>query len=99
MSYQEKEGTRLRRQSSRGAIALAMQGRWREAVAANKSLLESFPNDADAYNRLGRAYMELGEYALARQAYQKSIEIDPYNAIAEKNRAEYVKAIAAIRAL
>ena len=59
MSYQEEEQVSLRRRGSKQAIALAMQGRWREAVAANKSLIESFPNDVDAYNRLGRAYMEL----------------------------------------
>ena len=62
-----------------------MQGRWREAVAANQSLIESFPNDVDAYNRLGRAYMELGEYSRAREAYSRAIELDPYNTIAEKN--------------
>jgi len=85
MSYQEEERTRLRRQSSRQAVALAMEGRWREAVAANKSLVESFPSDVDAYNRLGRAYMELGEYSLARESYEKATELDPYNTIAEKN--------------
>ena len=66
---------RLRRQSSKQAIALAMQGRWREAVAVNKSLIESFPSDVDAYNRLGRAYMELGEYSQAREAYQQALEL------------------------
>ncbi len=85
MSYHEEERTRLRRQSSKQAIDLAMQGRWREAVAANKSLLESFPNDVDAYNRLGRAHMELGEYALAREAYERAVELDSYNTIAQKN--------------
>jgi tetratricopeptide (TPR) repeat protein len=85
MSYHEEERTRLRRQSSKQAIALAMEGRWREAVAANKSLVESFPNDIDAYNRLGRAYMELGEYSLSREAYEKAMELDPYNTIAQKN--------------
>ncbi len=85
MSYQEEERTRLRRQSSKQAIALAMQGRWREAVAANKSLLRSFPNDVDAFNRLARAYMELGDYSRAREAYKKAIKIDPYNTIAQKN--------------
>ena len=85
MSYQEEERTRLRRQSGKQAIALAMEGRWQEAVATNKSLLESFPNDVDAYNRLGRAYMELGEYSLAREAYGKAMAIDPYNTIAQKN--------------
>ncbi len=85
MSYQEEERTRLRRQWSKQAIALAKEGQWQEAVEANKSIVESFPNDVDAYNRLGRAHMELGNYSLARDAYQKAIELDPYNTIAEKN--------------
>ncbi len=85
MAYQEEKRTTARRQATRQAIALAMQGHWREAITANKGILENFPNDVDAYNRLGRAYMELGEYALARQAYQKTIEFDPYNTIAGKN--------------
>ncbi len=85
MAYQEEEQVRLRRQGSKQAIALAMQGRWKEAVAVNKSLIESFPNDVDAYNRLGRAYMKLGEYSQAREAYKRAIELDPYNTIAKKN--------------
>ena len=85
MSFREEEWTRLRRQSSKKAIALAMQGRWQEAVAANKSIIESFPNDVDAYNRLARAYMELGDYSRAREAAEKAIKLDPYNTIAQKN--------------
>jgi len=85
MAYQEEEQTRLKRQRSKQAIALAMQGRWREAVAANKSIIESFPNDVDAYNRLGRAYIELGKYSQAREAYGQTIELDPSNTIAKKN--------------
>ena len=85
MVYQEEEQARLIRQRSKEAIALAMQGRWQEAVAANKSLVESFPNDVDAYNRLGRAYMELGEYSRSKEAYHRAIELDPYSVIAQKN--------------
>ena len=86
MSYQQEvEQTRLRRQSSKQAIDLAMEGRWPEAIAANKSLLASFPNDAEGYNRLGRAYMALGEYSLAREAYEQAIALNPYNTIAQKN--------------
>jgi hypothetical protein len=85
MTYQEEDRTRLKRHSSRQAITLAMQGRWKEAIAANKSLLESFPNDVDTYNRLGRAYMELGEYATSRESYKKALELDQYNTIAQKN--------------
>ncbi len=85
MAYQEEEQVRLRRQGSKQAIALAMQGRWGEAVVVNKSLIENFPSDVDAYNRLGRAYMELGEYSQAREAYKRALELDPYNTIAKKN--------------
>jgi len=85
MAYQEEEQVRLRRQRSKQAIALAMQGRWREAVAANQEIIASFPHDVDAYNRLGRAYIELGDYGQAKEAYQRAIEIDPYNVIAQKN--------------
>lgn len=85
MSYREEKQVRLRRQGSRQAIALAMQGRWREAVAVNTSLIESFPRDVEAYNRLGKAYLELGEYAQAREAYGKVLEIDHYSTIARKN--------------
>jgi tetratricopeptide (TPR) repeat protein len=85
MAYQEEEQVRLRRQRSKQAIALAMQGRWREAVAANQEIIASFPHDVDAYNRLGRAYIELGDYAQAKESYERAIEFDPYNVIAQKN--------------
>jgi len=85
MTYEEEKQARLKRQYSKQAIALAMQGRWKEAVVVNKRLLEDFPSDVDAYNRLGRAYMELGNYAQSKEAYSKSLELDPYNVIAKKN--------------
>ena len=85
MAYQEEEQVRLRRQRSKQAIALAMQGRWREAVVANQEIIASFPNDVDAYNRLGRAYIELGEYSQAKEAYERAVELDSYNIIAQKN--------------
>ena len=80
-----EESAGLRQQRGKQAIDLAMQGRWREAVAANQNLLENFPGDISAYNRLGRAYTELGEFSRAREAYSRAIELDPYNAIAQKN--------------
>ena len=85
MTYQEERLARLKRQRSKLAIDLAMQGRWREAIAANKLIVENFPKDVDACNRLGRAYMELGEYTQAKEAYRQAIELDPFNAIARKN--------------
>jgi hypothetical protein len=85
MARDKEEQVKLIRQRSRQAIALAMEGRWREAVEANKKITEDFPDDVDTRNRLGRAYMELGEYPLAREAYSRARELDPYNKIAEKN--------------
>ena len=82
MAYQEE---RVRRLHAKQAISLAMQGRWQEAVAANKAIIEAFTDDVDACNRLGRAYMELGEYRLAREAYSRAMELDPANIIAAKN--------------
>jgi tetratricopeptide (TPR) repeat protein len=93
MHNETEEQARLVRQSSKQAIALAMEGRWREAVAVNKGIIENYPDNIDACNRLGRAYMELGEYSLARKAYNRTKEIDPYSTIAEKNlrRLAYLK--------
>lgn len=85
MSYQEEERSRVRRQAGKRAIALAMEGKWREAVAVNRSIIEMFPDDPEAHNRLGRAYLELGEYSLSQDAYRRTMEIDPYNSIAQKN--------------
>ena len=85
MPYDEDSQVRLRRQRSKQAITLAMQGRWREAIATNQEITASFPNDVEAYNRLGRAYIELGMYPQAKEAYRHSMEIDPYNTISKKN--------------
>ena len=93
MTYQEEEQSRLRRQASKEAITLALQGQWKEAVAINLSLIEKFPSDVEALNRLGRAYMELGEYKDAEASYRKTLAVDQYNGIAQKNlqRLSYLK--------
>ena len=85
MTRDDERLLRLKQQRSKEAIDLAMQARWQEAVDINKEIIESFPEDVDACNRLGRAYMELGQYALAREAYNRTVQLDPYNAIAARN--------------
>ncbi len=80
-----EDKARLGRQMSQEAIALAMQGRWREAVAVNQSIIENLPTDVDAYNRLGKALTELGEFAQAKEAYSRALEFAPNNIIARKN--------------
>jgi hypothetical protein len=85
MPDREEDKARLRRKASQEAISLAMQSRWQEAVTVNQSIIELFPTDIDAYNRLGRAFMELGEFAKAKEAYSRGLELDPDNSIAQKN--------------
>jgi hypothetical protein len=87
MTFQEDKQGKLKRQTSKHAITLAMEGRWQESVAANKDIVEHFPNDVDAFNRLGKAYVEMGEYVQAKEAYGKALALDHYNSIAKKNLA------------
>jgi hypothetical protein len=82
----EDEQVINRRKVIKQAIDLAMQGKWREAVEANKSLIDIYDaGDVDAYNRLGRAYLEVGDNEMARQSYAKALDLDQYNVIARKN--------------
>ncbi len=82
---QAEDRIRLRRVLPEKAIALAMQNRWSEAADINRKLIELYPNDADAYNRLGKALLEMGRYRDALSTYQKAVELDPNNIIAKKN--------------
>ena len=88
-SYQqeEEEKARLRQRLSKEAIDLALQGRWEEAEAVNRDIIEKFPTDVEAYNRLGRALTELGDFDQAKEAYVKALELSPDNTIARKNAA------------
>ncbi len=85
MAHEDVKQLKYKQQRSKEAIDMAMQARWQEAVEINKEILAAFPDDVDTNNRLGRAYMELGQYQLAREAYQKAASLDPYNAIANRN--------------
>lgn len=85
------EKARLKRQMTKEAIDLAMQGRWKEAISVNKAIIENIPVDVDAFNRLGKAHMELGEYDQAREAYNSALELDSSNAIAKKNLSRLAK--------
>ncbi len=83
--FQAEDRARTRKQRADAAIQLALQGRWDEAADLNRTIIEAFPTDVDAYNRLGKALTELGRYGEARHAYQKALEIDGLNTIARKN--------------
>lgn len=86
MKYQQgEEHSKLGQQLSEEAVELAMRGQWEEAVVVNKDIIERFPGEVSAYNRLGKAEMELGDLPHAIEAYKKALEIEPTNTIAKKN--------------
>lgn len=76
--------TRLKRQLAEQAIAQATAAKWADAVETNRRLLE-MGADAEAENRLAKAFWELGELAKAREHYQTALALDPMNRIAERN--------------
>ncbi len=80
-----EEKARLKKQWTELAIQQALASQWEEAVITNKNILNLFPNEPDAYNRLGKAYSELGQYAESRQAYSQTLKYSPDNTIARKN--------------
>src|SRR6266700_8316312 len=85
MVFQTEDRARAKKQYAEQAIQLALQGQWSEAAQLNREIVESFPTDVDAFNRLGKAMTELGRYGEARGAYMKALEIDQLNSIARKN--------------
>jgi hypothetical protein len=84
-TFPTEDRLRQKRSKSEQAISLAMKNRWDEAAQINREILEVFPNEVDAYNRLGKALTELGHYADARDAYAQAVKLDPLNGIATKN--------------
>ena len=63
----------------------ALDAQWDEAIAVNKELLERTPRDANAYNRLGRAYLQSRDFTTAYESYSSALRIDPANMIARRN--------------
>src|SRR2546423_7490972 len=80
-----EEKPKLKVKWPRLAIDRALASQWEEAVTTNRNILNIFPNDAEAYNRMGKALSELGRYSEARQAYNQTLKYSPNNTIAKKN--------------
>ncbi len=67
------------------AVLQAMQGKWKDAIKLNQEIISENPNDVDAYNRLGKAFSEIGEIKKSKNAFGKALELSPQNVIAKKN--------------
>ena len=80
-----EEKARLKRELSKEAIARALDGKWERATEVNLQILRFFPEEVDALNRLGKAFLELGRYGAARAAFENALRIAPHNTITKKN--------------
>lgn len=74
-----------RRQLAEEARRAAFEGKWEDAVTLNMQVIDRFQKDAEAFNRLGRAYLSLGNLDEAKEAYSKALRADPANLIARRN--------------
>src|SRR5437879_3138114 len=84
-AFPTEDRLRQKRTKSEQAITLAMKNRWDEAAQLNREILDMFPNEVDAFNRLGKALTELGRYGEARDAYAQALKLDPLNRSASTN--------------
>jgi hypothetical protein len=67
------------------ATQAALEADWEKAISLNKDILKHEPQNLGAFNRLGRAYSEIGEIERAKASYREVLKHDPYNSIALKN--------------
>lgn len=80
-----RQKQKTKKQLNQEALTASLEHRWDDALALNDEILGRFPRDAEALNRKGRAYMELGKLADARESYSESLKADPANMIARRN--------------
>jgi len=55
-----EQKTITRRQMIEDARLAAIEGRWEDALAINQKIVDRSPRDAAAFNRIGKAHIELG---------------------------------------
>ena len=80
-----EDGSRIKKEKGKEAIQLALEGKWREAIPINQMILAYFPEDTEALSRIGKAYLELGDYAKSRKSFRQVLAIAPHNSIAKRN--------------
>jgi Flp pilus assembly protein TadD len=66
-------------------IDVAERGLWREAMFRWERAVELDPTYAAAYNDLAIAYEHEGQFAKARRAYEKALELEPNNVQIRQN--------------
>lgn len=66
------------------AIAAAKNSSWSEAIETNEQILQETPDDVNTLNRLGLAYLQVGDTKKAKECFKKTLVIDKTNNIAKK---------------
>lgn len=77
--------TATKRQLIDDARQASLDAQWDEAITLNQQIVDRAPKDAEAHNRLGRAYLTLRRYGEATDAYSNALRADPANLIARRN--------------
>ncbi|HEU5424423.1 MAG TPA: tetratricopeptide repeat protein [Nitrolancea sp.] len=95
MAYQFDGRDRAARRKAEVARTHAVKGNWDEAIQTNSEILQTFPRDVEAMNRLGKALIELQRFDEALEAFQTALKIEPQNAIAQRNATRLEQTIAA----
>jgi hypothetical protein len=75
---------RLKKRLLDQAVELSTANQWEEAITTNRQLLQ-LGEDAECFNRIGKAYLELGQFAESKAAYEDALRLNPSNVIARKN--------------
>ncbi len=61
----------------RGEHGLDKKLVWRQIVVESERTLHSYPDNPNAYHSMGQAYVKLGEYTHAIQAYRNYLRMNP----------------------
>jgi tetratricopeptide (TPR) repeat protein len=70
----------------RVAKMLLDYGQAKEAATMYQEVLRDHAHDTEAWDGLGQAHFQLQEFAQARQAFRKALEIDPTDRVAASRR-------------
>ena len=67
------------------AVDNALKGNWQEAITINQQIIVKDSENIDAKIRLGRAYLQVKEFAKAKKLFKDVLDSDPINPVALKN--------------
>ena len=81
MSPSADAGLRIRALADQ-AVAAALDADWPRAVDLNTKIIEGAPDDVEARNRIGRAFIEQGRLEEAKASFAEVLKAEPYNSIA-----------------